>query len=607
MPVVIACLILLLGVTFVVDFSLYRGFHSSKHLFFIAGASLIFSGSFTWWLWKKKKTISVSVLEILILLRIIWLIAGNPDLLLISVGLELYLLVSLLLCSLLIRNSNTQNYNSSIQPHLINVFLTGIFLFAILQALLGIGQFIWEPVGEAQNIKTAVIGTIGPPNGYGTYLACGILAGVVLLLLKKTTFARGLIVIALGIIITALIMNGSRGASLALVSALGFLFWIYFIMNQGRFLHNNISAFKKNTGKIVALASVICAILLLLGVLYQLNPQSSEGRLLIWKISAPLITEQPLTGLGHGSFGYHYAEQQADFFQDPNYAHIKSKAAPLHQPHNEYLNAFIESGVPGGILFLVIWVIAIGGTLRHLFRNNWSPELAGLSGLLMIVAFHAVIDDPLHVLPVALITYFCFGLVPLPTWKIPLNRSLQSVTAIAIAVISIAILLEMTDRYSGYRHWQQGQIAAQQYNWHKAENYYETALNKLPGNGELLYHYGATMTFTGRSDTAIDYMEQATKLIRDRNLYLSLSNAWMDKNNYLKAGVYAEKARRMFPDHLGPHLLLGEIYYELGKYEASQKSLLRCIHRHTSVQSDEVKQIAEEARELWNRLYKGSG
>jgi hypothetical protein len=59
----------------------------------------------------------------------------------------------------------------------------------------------------------------------------------------------------------------------------------------------------------------------------------------------------------------------------------------------------------------------------------------------------------------------------------------------------------------------------------------------------------------------------------------------------------------MFPDHLAPSLLLGEIYYLQGDREAARKALRRCVERRTRVQSADVARIADDARRLWNRLF----
>ncbi|MCH8495786.1 MAG: O-antigen ligase family protein [Balneolales bacterium] len=52
--------------------------------------------------------------------------------------------------------------------------------------------------------------------------------------------------------------------------------------------------------------SVVPLILILLTIfsiaLYQLKPDSVNGRLLIWKVTSDMITDHPLTGVGVGQF-----------------------------------------------------------------------------------------------------------------------------------------------------------------------------------------------------------------------------------------------------------------------------------------------------------------
>tara|TARA_R110002049_G_scaffold140943_3_gene302492 strand:- start:24197 stop:24382 length:186 start_codon:yes stop_codon:yes gene_type:complete len=57
-------------------------------------------------------------------------------------------------------------------------------------------------------------------------------------------------------------------------------------------------------------------------------------------------------------------------------------------------------------------------------------------------------------------------------------------------------------------------------------------------------------------------------------MYLTESYANIQLKNFKEAEQSAKKVLAMFPTHLAPHVLLGEIYYEQGRIKESKVSLL---------------------------------
>ena len=72
-----------------------------------------------------------------------------------------------------------------------------------------------------------------------------------------------------------------------------------------------------------------------------------------------LVARYPLTGVGLGNFGLFYGAEQDAF-----YAKMMSHSAPL--------SYFAESGIPGGVAFITLWVL--------LLRRTWRPEPAPTDG-----------------------------------------------------------------------------------------------------------------------------------------------------------------------------------------------------------------------------------
>lgn len=592
-----AMAVIVLSVSLAVDPHAYRGYHVPKYSVYVIAIAVFFPMMITWAALNRVPLV-FSLIEVLLVCRILWLVITEPGL----AGLEFsFLLLSgaLLVC-LMVRNGcyaySGGSTDSLVDPRLMTGFLVIVLVAAVVQALLGVMQ-AWQMSGfEHPLIKTVAVGTIGPPNGFGGFIAIGVASGTALWFCTRNRLYRALLLAMHLLLLSALWVNASRGAVLGLAGA-GVLVAVL------RLLRNYPGLLAKPRQIIAGVALALLLFGTVTLVLYHQNPASSEGRMVIWQISAHMAADHPVTGVGHGRFGYYYLDHQGAWLQQ--YPLLVHKAAPLHQPHNEYLNAFVEGGIPGGLLYLGIWIVALGGVIRVLLDKHRKAPAAlwGVLAVLSVVAVHSLVDDPMHVLPIAAVAWMAMGLVPgLPIVR--LKTGVWSLFAVPFAIIvSVVVIHSVGDRYQGYRQWQQGQEAAKVLDWRTAVHHYEQGLEKLTGQGELLFHYGAARTHNGQPRRGIEAMDQASMKIRDRNLSLSLAWSWLRQGDPEQALYHAHKAAFWFPDHLAPHLLLGEIYYELGEYEKSKYALLRCIHRQTTIQSNEVRRISREARQKWETWY----
>ncbi|MDD5231057.1 MAG: O-antigen ligase family protein [Candidatus Marinimicrobia bacterium] len=342
--------------------------------------------------------------------------------------------------------------------------------------------------------------------------------------------------------------------------------------------------------------------------LYKLNPESSIGRFMEWRVSAPMIKDHPIKGVGHGRFAVEYLYYQSRYFENPVHNSLAYKAANVKQAHNEYLQAFCESGILGGLLFLSIWIFALWNLFYHLYQNrNHRRQYYGLAMILLTILIHALVDTPLHVLPISVVAYIALGLIPVKESiikKINVHSGLsRCMITIVLLLFLIFILGKSIYQYPGYNHWNKGVKYARNHYWEMAIEQYQSALKRLGGEGELQFHLGSAMVLSGSNSRGVYFLKESLKNFNDKNIYLSLGYGFLHLKNYIDAEKYTRIALSMFPDHLAPHLLLGEIYYYQGKIEDSKASLKKCINRQTSVQSDDILQIATDARNLWKRFY----
>ena len=115
---------------------------------------------------------------------------------------------------------------------------------------------------------------------------------------------------------------------------------------------------------VAAGGAVIVVVALLLGVDSTLlvsrfaatadtSDASNRQHLGVFLYGLQLLARYPLTGVGLGNFGLFYGAEQ-----DAWYSKMMSHSAPL--------TYFAESGIPGGVAFIALWVL--------LLRRTWIPE-----------------------------------------------------------------------------------------------------------------------------------------------------------------------------------------------------------------------------------------
>jgi O-antigen ligase len=105
------------------------------------------------------------------------------------------------------------------------------------------------------------------------------------------------------------------------------------------------------------------------------------GRLMIWGITARMIADHPMTGVGAGNFTVRFHE----YFDDGDDLDFSTVHTNWVQPHNDFLWVFAEKGLIGILLFAGLFVAACTA-IRNILAGDSSAAdrwlaLAALAGL----------------------------------------------------------------------------------------------------------------------------------------------------------------------------------------------------------------------------------
>lgn len=162
-------------------------------------------------------------------------------------------------------------------------------------------------------------------------------------------------------------------------------------------------------------------------------------RMLIWRGSWEMVKDNPWFGIGLGN--YYLAWPR---YRDPADTTLGFFA------HNDYLQIWIEAGLPGLLLLLAVFVSVLYLTWRVLRDACAAParriEIVGLMSGLLAVAAHSFLDFNLYILAISLTAGLVLGrwhqcvtcVVPVPTVRLSLRRYLRP-RAHHIVVVLLAL------------------------------------------------------------------------------------------------------------------------------------------------------------------------
>jgi len=229
-------------------------------------------------------------------------------------------------------------------------FILGSFLSgAFVAALLGIYN------GYLHDFTTRiVICNLQDPNLYARLLCVGSIFGGYFAFTSKNTIIRLAGLSACAVLFPAILLSGSRGAWLAL-----FLTLIVGVVICGKYI---IRAFNKRylvvcliTGLIIAgwigsyVVKEIPVVFQRAQSINELSEDRAAGRFDIWLVGLEICKDNFVHGIGLDNFPYAYTQ----------YLPVTEGASGVglnKGPHNIYLAALAELGLPGLILLLALFV-----------------------------------------------------------------------------------------------------------------------------------------------------------------------------------------------------------------------------------------------------------
>lgn len=280
--------------------------------------------------------------------------------------------------------------------------LSIIVLTGALNALIAIGQYFGiNPLGYWQAVKPA--SSFVNKNFLALYLDIVLPFALILFVQAKHAYSKWLWSLCAALIFSFLILSRTRGSWLGLIAAtLALILLIYKQPSVRVWLGQKI---RKNTWYIVLITLTPLVFLSLPGSVLPSGyktaalmaghlDNSIETRLNAYADASQMIIDNPLLGTGFGGFRMGFRPYM--FSRAPMFAVTEDQQ--LGRLHSDPLQQFVELGIPGGILSLIIylWALWLAWRLISEAESHLFPLGLGLFLALIASGAHALVDFPLH-------------------------------------------------------------------------------------------------------------------------------------------------------------------------------------------------------------------
>lgn len=386
--------------------------------------------------------------------------------------------------------------------------------------------------------------------------------------------------------------------------------WLAILISGSLLLELKYHFFKQFFIKITtvkkAVSIIIVSIMIGLSLfgIYHFKKGSSDGRLLIWKVSTEMIKESPLFGVGFDRFKAHYMNEQARYFAKHGETKDALVADNSYYAFNEFIQFITEQGAIGLVLGLAVIFFIIKSTTTK--ENQYLNNIVKI-GLLAISVF-ACFSYPMEILPIKLIiTVLLAILTTLNSKKIKLSLKpknkfyipvIKVVAIIGILGIIITSTKHINNLNTSFKTWQLALNSYQYSDYEGAISQYKEAYPLLKKNGDFLMNYGKALSINKQDIKAIQVLNEAKNYLNTTIIETALGDAHKNLKQYKKAETAYKHAANMIPTRFYPLYLLAKLYEESGKNEKAIAMAKTILIKDIKIPSTAIKEIKVEMKKI---------
>lgn len=434
----------------------------------------------------------------------------------------------------------------------------------------------------------------------GEYFAIGIIALIVYLYffskMEKSVFLNNILncvsILGIVILISVLFKIMSRASWLSLGGGVAFLFWAR--------IKNNIICFMRYR-------LLLFLVLVLIGItfyhMYNIRPNSINGRVLIWNVSVKMLQDKPLWGYGFGGFRQNYMNFQGEYLDSIHTSSFSWIASDNTFVFNEFLKVLVEQGMIGILVIAILLYVLFFGCYDKTFFN----EVRILKAMLFAVIIFGCFSYPSEVLP------FHFLIIIPIAYLACISRSKYSfsfeysrkIVLVILCFLWLGIGISVYKVYCFVQASWSFHTIVQNYSEREGDfTQLDDLYSELHGTVEYLAYYGEQLNQNKMYEQSVPILIQLGKCAPSSSQQIELGKAWEGLGEYFNAEVAWQKAARMVPVLIKPHYLLAKMYGRQKRYEEAVYQGRKVLRQRLKVYTPEIFYMKKEMNEIlpiWER------
>lgn len=366
---------------------------------------------------------------------------------------------------------------------------------------------------------------------------------------------------------------------------------------------------KRNKRRTVLYVLLICTVVLVSGVgIYNMKKDSANGRLFMWKITALAIKESSLTGVGSGGFAAAYGKAQSAYFKSGKGNETeKLVAGSPEYAFNEYLQIFLEKGLQGIVLFLLLSFLII----RSGIRNGHT----GAAGSFLTLSFFAFASYPYQLWQFPLI-WILLGSVCTAT---PNGRNKSAalfgrkkrtvffLMLTALCTVSVSLVPRQKKYHQARKEWQSLQPLYNMKAYERVNNDYAKLYSLLNHNPKFVFEYGMILNGIEQNEKAEQIFARGIEISCDPMFCNVRGRNYHEMRRYEEAEACYVHSTYLLPERIYPYYLLTKLYGDSANYQPKKmrQAAQAVLEKEPKIHSQAIDEMRSEVRKLLTEKEEG--
>jgi O-antigen ligase len=335
------------------------------------------------------------------------------------------------------------------------------------------------------------------------------------------------------------------------------------------------------------------------GVFY-LKKDSANGRLFMWKITTLAIKDAPVTGVGLGGFPAAYAEAQMTYFKSDRATETeKLVAGSPEYAFNEYLRIFLEQGIVGGVLFMLITFLIITKGIKN--------RKVGAAGSFLALSVFAFASYPYYLWEFLAI-WVLLGAICVSQGNANRANGANLCSKKIYALLLLCALLTSSffvfKQQKGYREahqsWEKLRPRYSMRAYQGITDNYEQLYPKLNHTPRFVFEYAMTLNAAEQREKAANILQRGLEISNDPMFYNVQGRNYHEMGEYDKAKISFLNATYLLPERIYPYYLLTLLFADSANYQPEKmREMARIVlEKEPKVHSTAIEEMRAEVKKM---------